>query len=99
MPRPPKGSRVKALHSPAGSVPGARPIQEQVAQPTAAADPHPPTVAPRVSTVEKNAASPKAIAERKASGVLPEMVKLRQVKDVKNLIEQDHRFKKKRRLS
>src|SRR5881227_39549 len=32
---------VKALHATAGSASGARPIQEQVAQPTAAADPHP----------------------------------------------------------
>jgi transposase, IS6 family len=59
---------------------------------TAAADPHPTTSAPRVMNVDKNAASPKAIAELKASGVLPEAVKLRQVKYVNNLIEQDHRF-------
>ena len=83
---------VKALHSTAGSVPGARPIQEQVAQPTAAADPNPTTLAPRVITVDKNVAYPKAIAELKASGVLPEAVKLRQVKYLNNLIEQDHRF-------
>jgi transposase, IS6 family len=83
---------VKALHSTAGSVPQARPIQEQVAQPTAPADPHPTTSAPRVITVDKNAAYPKAIAELKASGVLPEAVKLRQVNYLNNLIEQDHRF-------
>src|SRR5947199_762647 len=68
---------VKALHSTAGSVPQARPAQKQVAQPTAVADPHPPTSAPRVINVDKNAASPKAIAELKASGVLPEAIKLR----------------------
>ena len=83
---------VKALHATAGSAPQARPIQEQVAQPTAPADPHPPTSAPRVINVDKNAAYPKAIAELKASGVLPEGVKLRQVKYLNNLIEQDPRF-------
>ncbi len=83
---------VKALHATAGSASGARPIQEQVAHPTAAADPHPRTSAPRVMNVDKNAAYPKAIAELKASGVLPEAVKLRQVTYLNNLIEQDHRF-------
>ena len=83
---------VKALHATAGSAPGARPIQEQVAQPTVPADPHPTTSTPRVINVDKNAAYPKAIAELKASGVLPEGVKLRQVKYLNNLIEQDHRF-------
>ncbi len=82
---------VKALHSTARSAPGARLIQEQVAQPTAAADPHPFTSAPRVINVDKNAAYPKAIAELKAGGVFPEAVKLRQVKYLNNLIEQDHR--------
>jgi transposase-like protein len=82
----------KALQSTACSAPGARPIQEQVAQSTPAADPHPPTSAPRVVNVDKNAAYPKAIAELKASGMLSEAVKLRQVKYLNNLIEQDHRF-------
>jgi IS6 family transposase len=50
------------------------------------------TVAPRVITVDKNAAYPKAIAELKASGVFPESVELRQVKYLNHLIEQDHRF-------
>jgi transposase, IS6 family len=48
--------------------------------------------APRVINVDKNAAYPKAIAELKASGILPESVELRQVKYLNNLIEQDHRF-------
>ncbi len=48
--------------------------------------------APRVINVDKNAAYPKAIAELKAAGVLPEHVELRQVKYLNNLIEQDHRF-------
>ena len=42
--------------------------------------------------VDKNAAYPKAIADLKATGVLPESVELRQVKYLNNLIEQDHRF-------
>jgi transposase-like protein len=45
-----------------------------------------------VINVDKNAAYPKAIAELKASGALPEAVELRQVKYLNNLIEQDHRF-------
>ena len=46
--------------------------------------------------VDKNAAYPKAIAELKAAGILPECVELRQVKYLNNLIEQDHRFIKRR---
>ena len=83
---------VKALHSTAGSAPQARPVEEQVAEPTAAADPNPTPSAPRVINVDKNAAYPKAIAELKAAGILPEAVELRQVKYFNNLIEQDHRF-------
>jgi transposase-like protein len=48
--------------------------------------------APRVINVDKNAAYPKAIADLKAAGTLPESVELRQVKYLNNLIEQDHRF-------
>ena len=47
---------------------------------------------PRVINVDKNAAYPKAIADLKAGGTLPESVELRQVKYLNNLIEQDHRF-------
>jgi len=83
---------VKALHSTAGSAPGARPIEEQVAQPTALADPNTTKPAPRVINVDKNAASPKAMAELKAAGILPKQVELRQVNSLNNLIEQDHRF-------
>ena len=61
-------------------------------QPTAPADPNTTKSAPRVINVDKNAAYPKAMADLKASGVLPEMVELRQVKYLNNLIEQDHRF-------
>ena len=68
---------VKALHATAGSAPQARPIEEQVAQPTAAADPTTTMSAPRVINVDKNAAYPKAIAELKAAGILPECVELK----------------------
>ena len=87
---------VKALHSMAGSAPQARSIEEQVAEPTPAAESNPALSAPRVITVAKNAASPKAIAELKAAGILPEQVELRQVKSLNHLIEQDHRFIKRR---
>jgi transposase, IS6 family len=83
---------VKALRSPACSAPGARPLEEQATQPTAPADPNPTQSAPRVINVDKNAAYPKAIADLKAAGILPESVELRQVKYLNNLIEQDHRF-------
>jgi len=83
---------VKALHSTAPSAPGAPPIEEQVEEPTALAAPTPTKSAPRVINVDKNAAYPKAIADLKASGTLPESVELRQVKYLNNLLEQDHRF-------
>ena len=47
-----------------------------------------------VINTEKNAAYPKAIADLKAAGLLPECVELRHVKYLNNLIEQDHRFVK-----
>ncbi len=83
---------VKALHSTARSASQARPVEEQVEESTALADPNTATSAPRVINVEKHAAYPKAMAELKASGALPESVELRQVKYLNNLIEQDHRF-------
>jgi len=51
-------------------------------------------VIPRVITVDKNAAYPKAFRELKAEGVIPEGCELRQVKFLNNLVEQDHRFLK-----
>ena len=80
-----------ALHSPAGSAPQAHPAEAQVAQPPAAAAPTTKST-PRVINVDKNAAYPKAIADLKAAGILPESVELRQVKYLNNLVEQDHRF-------
>ncbi len=81
----------KALRTSAGSTPQARPSKENMARPTASAATTTPSV-PRVINTDKNAAYPKAIAELKAAGILPEHVELRQVKYLNNLIEQDHRF-------
>jgi transposase, IS6 family len=50
------------------------------------------TVTPRVITVDKNAAYPKAFNELKAAGMVPASCELRQSKYLNNLVEQDHRF-------
>ena len=55
----------------------------------ALAQPH--TVNPRTITVDKNAAYPKAAAELKKDGELWRWSKLRQVKYLNNIVEQDHR--------
>jgi IS6 family transposase len=55
----------------------------------ALAQPH--TVNPRSITVDKNAAYPKAIAEMKKNGELWRRSRLRQVKYLNNIVEQDHR--------
>jgi IS6 family transposase len=52
----------------------------------------PQTVTPRVITVDKNAAYPKALTELKTAGAVPAACELRQVKYLNNLVEQDHRF-------
>jgi transposase, IS6 family len=52
------------------------------------------TSTPRVITVDKNAAYPKAFKELKAEGIMPEPSELRQCKYLNNLVEQDHRFLK-----
>ncbi len=49
------------------------------------------TQTPRVITVDKNPAYPKAVKELKAAKKLPEIVKLRQIKYLNNIVEQDHR--------
>jgi transposase-like protein len=54
------------------------------------------TCGPRVINVDKNAAYPKAFAELRAEGKISEQCELRQVKYLNNLIEQDHRFLKRR---
>lgn len=86
---------VKALHSPAGSTSHVHPIEEQVEEPTAA-DPNTTPLAPRVINVDKNASYPRAIADLKAIGALPRAVELRQVKYLNDIVEQDHRFIKRR---
>jgi len=51
---------------------------------------------PRVINVDKNAAYPAAIELLKREGTLPRRVRLRQCKFLNNVVEQDHRFVKKR---
>lgn len=51
---------------------------------------------PRVINVDKNAAYPKAIDELKADQTLTETTELRRVKYLNNIVEQDHRFIKRR---
>jgi transposase-like protein len=50
------------------------------------------TTTPRVVTVDKNAAYPKALNDLKSAGAIPSSCALRQVKYLNNVIEQDHRF-------
>ncbi len=54
------------------------------------------TVTARVINVDKNAAYPKAVETLKTNQQLPPDCELRQVKYLNNLIEQDHRFIKRR---
>ncbi|MBJ7987686.1 IS6 family transposase [Bacillus cereus] len=51
---------------------------------------------PRVITVDKNPAYPVAIQELKEEKHMPEGIQLRQVKYLNNIVEQDHRFIKRR---
>jgi transposase, IS6 family len=55
----------------------------------ALAQPH--TVNPRTLTVDKNAAYPRAVAEMKRDRELWRFSRLRQVKYLNNIVEQDHR--------
>ena len=54
------------------------------------------TSKPRVITVDKNPAYPAAIKELKEEGFLPEACEVRQIKYLNNIVEQDHRFIKRR---
>jgi transposase, IS6 family len=75
-----------ARRSTSGSRPGALPkrfFRKALAQPH--------TVNPRTITVDKNAASPNAAAEMKRNGELWRRSRLRQVKYLNNIVEQDHR--------
>ncbi len=82
---------VKALHSTAGSASRACPTDEKEAQTPRSTEPAAgsagitptplplrtaPRLVPRVINVDKNAAYPKAMADLKASGALPESVEL-----------------------
>ncbi|MGE6896743.1 DDE-type integrase/transposase/recombinase, partial [Priestia flexa] len=51
---------------------------------------------PRVITVDKNPSYPMAIEELKKEKKMPVGIQLRQVKYLNNIVEQDHRFIKKR---
>ena len=51
---------------------------------------------PRVITVDKNPAYPIAIEQLKKEKKMPEGIQIRQVKYLNNIVEQDHRFIKKR---
>jgi transposase-like protein len=51
---------------------------------------------PRVITVDKNPAYPVAIQQLKDEQEMPEGIQMRQVKYLNNIVEQDHRFIKKR---
>lgn len=51
---------------------------------------------PRVITVDKNPAYPVAIQQLKDEQKMSEGIQLRQVKYLNNIVEQDHRFIKKR---
>jgi hypothetical protein len=50
------------------------------------------TVTPRVLTVDKNPATPSALADLKSAGVVLSSCDLRQVKDLNHIVEQDQRF-------
>ena len=56
----------------------------------------PHTQSPRVITVDKNAAYPPAIDELKTDESLSKSTETRQIKYLNNIVEQDHRFIKRR---
>ena len=90
------GNTLEFLLSPTRDAEAAQRFFLKALHSTAAADPNPTPSAPRAINVDKNAAYPKAIADLKVNGTLPESVELRQVKYLNNMVEQDHRFIKRR---
>jgi transposase, IS6 family len=54
------------------------------------------TVPPRVINVDKNPSYPKAVKRLQKKGTLPKECELRPVKYLNNMVEQDHRFIKRR---
>jgi transposase, IS6 family len=51
---------------------------------------------PRVISVDKNPTYPLAVEQLKEEGTLPNLTQLRQSKYLNNIVEQDHRFIKRR---
>jgi transposase-like protein len=51
---------------------------------------------PQVINVDKNSSYPAAVEALKSEGILPRRVRLRQCKYLNNVVEQGHRFVKKR---
>jgi transposase, IS6 family len=86
---PPEGRRAEFLLSPTRDAQAAKGFFAKTL-----AAPH--TTTPRVITVDKNAAYPKAFNELQAEGTIPDSCELRQVKYLNNIVEQDHRFVKRR---
>ncbi|MCP3942095.1 MAG: IS6 family transposase [Desulfobacteraceae bacterium] len=54
------------------------------------------TTAPRVITVDKNPSYPVAVKELKSERILSKDCEIRQIKYLNNIVEQDHRFIKRR---
>jgi transposase, IS6 family len=54
------------------------------------------SAAPRIISVDKHASYPPAFKALQTEGLIPEVTELRQIKYLNNIIEQDHRFTKKR---
>lgn len=54
------------------------------------------TTPPRVINVDRNPSYPKAVSKLKRKGTLPRGCALRPIKYLNNLVEQDHRFIKRR---
>ena len=54
------------------------------------------STSPRVITVDKNPAYPSALPELIDEGILNKYIELRQIKYLNNIVEQDHRFIKKK---
>lgn len=52
--------------------------------------------APHVISVDKHTCYPPAFKALQTQGLIPEITELRQIKYLNNIIEQDHRFTKKR---
>jgi transposase, IS6 family len=83
-----QGNTLEFLLSPTRDAQAASFLEKKLAAPH--------TTTPRVITVDKNAAYPKAFKELQAEGAIADPCELRQVKYLNNIVEQDHRFIKRR---